>query len=352
MNLNRIALVSLASLFALSACSGAGMSPSTAPAASDRADSAFSVQPYSIPVVTDPKVNAAQTGGTHSSAAENASRSVKYVGQVPGIVGNIFGLLDFIDAPKFGSNDQINLAIIGVDAMSGGTAYPMVSYSSDVIVNALSFKSSALELGGASIPAIPYDGLRFRIDPSQTTVVVNGTTYRAVFGSYVHSHGTTFVPSGSATEADVVFAMPFNSNNSNSGDSGTIQLLIDFDAFDSVDIVNNVAQISPKLHGAIFIASGVIDGTIINKAKAPVSGATVQALNPDGSVAATSSTANDGTFELHGIAGGNYSIVVLNTFTDASGTTLNAQGADSVNLSPIGLSLPAGFKLNLGNIRD
>jgi len=354
MNLNRIALVSLASLIALSACSSGGVSPSTAPAASDRADSAFSVQPYSIPVVTDPKVNAAQTGGTHSSAAENASRSAKdYNGGNPSLLGDIFGLLDFIDAPKFGSSDQINLAIMGVDAMSSGAAYPLVSYSGDVIVNALSFQSSALELGGSNIPAIAYDSLRFRLDPSQTSVVVSGKTYPVAFGSY--SHGN-FIPTGSAAEVDAVFPMPFGSNNginSTSNSGSTVQLLVDFDAFDSVDIVNGVAQITPKLHGAVFVASSVIDGTVISKAKSPVSGATVQALNPDGSIAATSSTAGDGTFELHGIAGGNYSIVVLNSFTDASGATLTAQGADkNVNLSPIGVSVPAGFKLNLGNIRD
>lgn len=259
---------------------------------------------------------------------------------------SIFGLLDFIDAQKFQSNDQINLAVIGVDAMSGGTAYPLVTYSSEVMINALKFKTSALELGGANIPAITYDGLRLKIDPSQSNVVVNGQTYPVAFGSYVKSHGTTFVPSGSPTEADVDFAMSF------SGTSGTVQLLVDFDAYDSVDLVNNIAQIAPKLHAAVYQQSGVIVGTVLNRGKSPVSGATVQALNPDGTVAATAASANDGTFELHGIAGGSYSIVVLNTFTNDAGVTLSAQNNDPGTVNPISLSLPSGFKLNLGNIRD
>ena len=191
--MNRIALVSLASLFALSACSGSGFSPSTSPATSVRSDAAFAVQPYSVPVETRADVNAAQTGGTHSSAAEATSRSAKgYTGGLP----SIFGLLDFIDAQKFASGDQINLAVIGVDAMSGGTAYPLVSYSSEVTINILNFKTSALELGGSDIPAIAYDGLRLKIDPSQSNVVVNGQTYPVAFGGYVKSHGKTFVPAG------------------------------------------------------------------------------------------------------------------------------------------------------------
>jgi Carboxypeptidase regulatory-like domain len=215
------------------------------------------------------------------------------------------------------------------------------------MINVLNFKTSALELGGAHIPAIAYDGLRLKIDPSRSNVVVNGQTFPVAVGSYVKSQGRTFVPSGSPTETDIDFGMPF------SGADGTVQLLVDFDAYDSVNIVNNVAQIAPKLHGAVYQQSGVIVGTILNRAKSPVSGATVQALNLDGTVAATAASGNDGSFELHGIGGGAYSIVVLNTYTNDAGVTLTAQNNDpGITVNPISFSLPSGYKLNLGNIRD
>src|SRR6185312_16660871 len=125
------------------------------------------------------------------------------------------------------------------------------------------------------------------------------------------------------TEADVDFSIPF------SGATGTVQLLVDFDAYDSVNLVNGIAQISAKVHGAVYAQSGVIVGTVLNKNKVPVIGATVRAINLDGTVAATAPTGNDGSFELHGIGGGTYSIVVLNTFVNDAGVTLSAQNADS-----------------------
>jgi hypothetical protein len=334
--MNRISLLALTGLFALSACSG-GFSPATsAGGARAAATSSFASEPYTMPVTTSPVAQEAER------RYKASARAPKYGGGIPGIIG----LLDFCDAPKFGAADQVNLAIVEVDAMSAGAAYPLVNYDTAVVINALNFKSSALELGSNTIPAIAYDGLRLTVDPSQSNVVVGGKTYPMVFGTFASSHGHNFTPIGSATSATVDFAMPFD------GTAGNVQLIMDFDAFESVFISGNVAQVGPAVHGTMFAKAGVVIGTVVNKSGAPVSNATVQAIAQDGSVAATTATQGDGTFELHGIAGATYSIIVLNTFVTQSGDTVSAQGADSGSPPPITLTVQRGTRLNVGTIKD
>jgi hypothetical protein len=336
--MNRIALVSLTGLFALSACSAGGFSPTSSPGNKLASASAFTTAPYSMPVTTSADAMAAER------AAKATQRSGKGVG---GQIPTITGILDFVDAPKFGPADQVNLAIVGVDAMSAGTAYPLVMYDKAVVINALNFKQSALQLGSNDIPAIAYDGLTLMVDPSQSNVVMNGKTYPMVFGTYP-SHSNNFIPTGSATLATINFAMPF------SAASGTVQLIMDFDANQSIDIVSNVAQVAPVLHGTTYGTAGVISGSVVNSAGGPVGSATVQAIAADGNVAATTSTAGgDGSFELHGIAGGTYQIVVSSSFTMPSGSIVTAQGADSsAVIAPLTVVVPSGYRLSIGSIQD
>jgi len=290
-----------------------------------------------MPVTTSTVAQAAERA---AKASQRASKD--YGGGLP----TITGILDFVDAPKFGSADKVNLAIIGVDAMSAGTAYPLVMYDKAVVVNALDFKQSALELGSNDIPALAYDGLRLMVDPSQSSVVVNGQTYPMIFGTYAaYSHA--FQPAGTATLATVDFTMPFSAT------SGSIQLIMDFDAYQSVDIVHNVAQVAPAIHGTPYQQAGVITGTIVNNTGGPVGSATVQAIAADGSIAATTATlATDGSFELHGIAGGTYQIVVANSFVTQSGVTVTAQAADSGAPLPLTVVVPSGYRVSIGSIRD
>src|SRR5471030_2725541 len=278
--MNRSALVTLAGVLALSACSGGGSTRLVARTASS--PSSIKMAPYTIPSTTSP---AAQK----SESAAKAKRSLKdfYTGGTPTFDGG----MDFLDAPNFGPGAQINLAIVSVKAMSAGTAYDLVSYDTAVVVNTLDFQRESLSLGSNTLPAIAYDGVRMMIDPTQSSVVSNGQTYPMTFGTFdPQTHA--FTPSSDAI-ASVDVAMPFD------GSAGSVRLLVDFDAIDSIALVNGVAQVGPALIGTNAAHSAVIAGSVVNNAGGPVSSATVQAIRPDGSVAATTVSADDGSFELH-----------------------------------------------------
>ena len=228
--------------------------------------------------------------------------------------------------------------------MANGVAYPVIQYTSPVVVNMLDLRTSALDLGGASFPAMACDGLRFVIDPAQSSVNVNGTSYPTQFGSF--GTGFKFTPSTSALD-NVDVAMPFNPT------LGQTSLLVDFNVLDSVVLQGTTALIGPSTKAVHWNASAVVTGTIVNSAGQPVRGATISALASDGSVAAVSLSNRTGHFEIHAIAGGSYSINFANSHVARSGASILAQGADpGAAPASIFVSVPAGYRIDLGNITD
>jgi len=339
--MNRIALVTIAGIFALSACSGGG---STAGHTSVQPSSARSIKmaPYQIPTTTSAAAQASEKAAkAKKKPLDDCDPNNDYGGGAPDITGD----LDFLDAPNFGPGAQINLAIVGVNAISNGSAYSLVTYDTAVVINTLDFQRQSLSLGSNSIPAIAYDGLQIVIDPSQSSVVSNGQTYPMTFGTF-NPQTFAFQPSAAGIQS-INFSVPFN------GSQGNVHLLMDFNGVDSIALVNGVAQVSPALIGANAANSAVIGGSVVNNAGAPVVNATIQALNADGSVAATTVSANDGSFELHAINAGNYQVVVSNSFVPVSGQTVSAIGADgAAPLTAIPVSVPAGYRADLGQIQD
>ncbi|MFN2460817.1 MAG: carboxypeptidase regulatory-like domain-containing protein [Candidatus Velthaea sp.] len=330
--MNRRVLAALAGVLALCACSSGGASlPRNATLSASDARSA----PYTIPVST-------------SATAQDAERRAKAKRRTPkdsyGGVPTFSGSADFMDAPLDDAR-QVNLAIVGVDAMSGGVAYPLVEYDTAVIVNALDFQRSALNLGSNDLPALAYDGLRLKIDPAHSSVVKGSTTYPMVFGT-VDAATRAFTPGAGGIQS-INFAMPFD------GSSGSAELYMDFSAVDSIAIRDGVAQVAPRLHGAPRRQSGVITGTIVNHAGSAVVNATIQAVRDDGTVAATTVSAADGTFELHGIRAGTFQITVYNVYVTAAGQTISAQNADFLRpLNAMAGTVPNGYRLDLGLISD
>jgi hypothetical protein len=339
--MNRTALVSLAGVLALSACSSGGSTAGN-PTMHSLSPNSVKVAPYAIPTTTS-------AAAQKSEDAAKAKRKTKdcndddtcYNGGTPQFTGD----MDFMDAPNFGPGAQINLAIIGVKAMSAGVAYDLVTYDTAVVVNTLDFQRQALILGSNTLPSINFDGVRVLIDPTQSSVVSNGQTYPMTFGTFDPNSHTFTASSAAIGSFDV--AMPFNSSG------GNVHLLMDFDAIDSIALVNGVAQVGPALIGTNGAQSAVIAGSIVNNAGAPVSSATVQAINPDGSVAATTVSANDGSFELHAIRAGSYNVVISNTYMPRNGHTVTAVNADQTGTLPaIPVTIPAGYRADLGPVQD
>jgi Carboxypeptidase regulatory-like domain/Domain of unknown function (DUF4382) len=336
--MNRSAIVSLAGLIALSACSGGG---STGNPAHNVSPSSVKLAPFTIPSTTSP-------AALKSESAAKAKRKTKDFGDGTGFPGGtptFTGDMEFLDAPNFGPGAQINLAIVGVQAMSAGTAYDLVTYDTAVVINTLDFQRESLVLGSNNLPAQSYDGVRLMIDTSQSNVVSNGQTYPMTFGSFDPS--THAFQASSATVASFDVAMPFD------GTAGSVHLLMDFNAVDSIALVNGVAQVGPALVGTNGAHSAVIAGSVVNNAGAPVSSATVQAIRPDGSVAATTESANDGSFELHAIRSGSYQVVISNNYVTRHGHIITSSNADTTDALPgIPVTIPDGYRADLGQVKD
>lgn len=288
---------------------------------------------YSVPVVTSRAVQAVENRAAIKRNTQNS------IGNVPTIDASI----DLIDAPLFGLS-QINLAIIGVNALQGDVATPIVAFDSDVIVNVLDYKTSALALGTASIPAQAYDGLQLVIDPTQSTVVnASGQSYPLTFGSMQHG---SFVPSTASVQS-ITYPLAFNGAS-----AGSVSLLVDFSAERSIRFVGGSYAVAPKLGGTPQTEAAVISGSLVSSNGTPVQGATAVVTDGNGNVVGAAPSDQNGNFQVHAIAAGSYTVSIENSYTTDAGMQVLASDGRTDTLPPISVNVPAGYMLDLGQMSD
>jgi hypothetical protein len=223
--------------------------------------------------------------------------------------------------------------------------YPIVQFPIPVVIDVLNYSSSALLLGAGIVPAIQYSGVQYVIDPAKSSVVINGKTYPMSFGTTSNS---TFSPSPGGMAA-LYFPDPVNASTTQPN------FLVDFNAATWITIANGVADVAPTGSGTVLSDAAVIQGTILNKAGGPVSGAIVSAYGPDGVIVNSGPSSSNGTFEIHAISGAGYSLVVWNTYAPVSSIITNqATGNDPVGWTVKGptVTVPAGYSVNVGTIKD
>lgn len=336
--LKRLAALTITSLLALSACSGGGTTATRAPGAMTPSSSKAVLTAYRVPLTHNAAVDAAAALG---AAKLKGERGTQGLGGAP-TIDAVFAILD---APRFGPNAQINLSILGVQAVGAdGIAYSIVSYASPVVVNMLDYKTTALVLGHSPIPDQSYSILRLVVQASTSSVLAWGHSNPVTFGSYGISHSFTAAP------ADITsIDFPVRTNNS----TGSMTILADFNTLESVKIRNGMSFIGSRIAAAPYDSSSIIVGNIVNKAGAVIPGAIVAALDTNGNVVATTMAEDDGSFELHAFVGGTYQIMVYNNYVATSGDEFSSSIADSTDdLTGPQISVPGGYKVSLGNIVD
>ncbi len=329
--MNRPALLALVALFFLGGCAGAGTAP---PASGSSRESSFAATPYHVQVVTsDP----ALPSPSPTPAADDRGVQESF--------GGVPSKALLTDATNFPAGSQANFAIVSVSAVAGNVAYPIVQYPLPAVIDVLNYENSALLLGAGIVPAIEYTGVQYVIDPAKSSVVIGGHTYPMSFGTKASS---TFTPIANGL-ASLYFPDPVNAQTT------PPNFLVDFNAATWITIVNGVADVVPQGDGTVLSDAAVIQGTILNKAGGPVSGAIVSAYGPDGMIVNSGPSAADGTFSIHAISGNGYSLVVWNTYAPVSSIiTATATGNDPLGWSINGpfVSVPAGYSVNVGTIRD
>jgi hypothetical protein len=275
----------------------------------------------------------ALTSGAGSSADFTARLPQNSLGGIPSFSLSI----SLFDAPlTFGEDDKINLAVLGVNLVdAGGVSHPMHAFKKPVIIDLLTLKKNAREFKTVAT-AGDYSAVEFIVVPALSSVVVSDTTYPVRFGNGEVASSTPI-----ALDSPVAIV---------GADKAKVDVSIDFNALESVSLSGGVARINPRL------VASTDDAEVHGKVRAadgdPVVGATVLVKDTSGAVANSSVTDKDGSFVVHALSAGKYTVVVQNTYTSASGVTVTATGASSANPRPVVVQLAAGVDLDLGELAD
>ncbi len=292
----------------------------------------------------------ASTALPGSTTTHQHVRHLKLSGRQPldglgGAPSKLFSLtVNLFDAPLIGAtadNAQFNAGILGIDAIdANGDSWQLIANDQSQVVNLLALQTSALNLGQGNLPAGTYPAVQLLLDPATTSVTYNGQTYPAQFVDPTH-------PWWDPAQTIEAVTVPLTVSGS---DGQTISASLDFNVFQSADLENGVVLLTPTI--AAGLGDPSISGTVANAAGAPVANATVIATGANGVVANTSVTGADGSFHLHGISPGGYTISIANTFTTNAGVTVTASGADSGSAPTHYVVVGPNSQINLGSLND
>lgn len=299
----------VAALIALSACGGAGSAGSA------------------------PSSGAVLPAGAGSSTDFTARLPENSLGGIP-----CFSLMiSLFDAPlTFGKNDQINLAVLGVNLVgTDGVSHPMYTFPSPIVVDLLTLKKKAQQFSTKVTPGA-YGAIEFIVLPALSNVVVSGRVYPARFGK-----GLTASPIPIALDSPVSIV---------GVNKQKVNVDVDFNALESVSLSGGVAQIDP--HFVVSTEESQVHGKVRGSADHPVVGATVLVKDQTGKVVNSSVTGEDGEFLVHALPSGKLTVALQNAYTSASGVTVNARGATGASPKPIAIQLAAGVDLDLGTLDD
>jgi hypothetical protein len=282
-------------LFALSACGGA------------------STAPPSVPVVAD---------------ATSLRHGQDVLGGIPLVKLN----LSLFDAPMPMAGVQVNIAFTEVAAVSaGGAVVPIQTWPNPHVVNLLTLQNGPFGING-NIPAGNYTALEFFIDLSASNIAIGPMKIPLAM-----PNGPTSI----VAQAPLVLTATAGPPNN---------VTADFNVLQSFSLSGGKASIHPTIIATTN--AGQINGTVVNALKHPVTSATVEALNPDGSIANVSITGNDGKFMLHALPAGTYTVQVLNSYTTQWGDVVTASGNDANAAPAASATVNAGATTNLGTLTD
>jgi len=225
-----------------------------------------------------------------------------------------------MDAPfrtSGGTVSAVNVAIAKVELVGTGQPQVLATFSPSKVINLLDYQTSPLALGSSQVPAGQYQQLRFVLDTSSssnTTVVVNGTTYPLTIPSATRAGG--FGNNTSTDNGDGTGTSGIKVNVGLNAQSGQIYgYVIDFNAAESIVQTGNASFLmKPVLVATAQNIAGSISGTVKNTAGAAVGNAEVVA-EQNGQAVNSGVTDANGNFAINALPAGSYTLVVNNQWT-------------------------------------
>ncbi len=302
-------------------------------------------------------------GGGSQGAGSNgvtpvAPRSLTTKDTLGGIPMSSLSILLTDAPPRIGnlSPSAINIGIDSVAVVSHGVVTTLASYPTPYVVNVLAAQTDPSSIGIGDVFNGAYEKLRFVVDVKSSGVVANGVTYPLDFLTNAETQST--VDAGKTTQTISVspgtVAMTVTAPFTVGGDPAK-DVEADFNALESIAQQSDGSLVArPTLFAVPTELAGKIAGTVLSQSGAPVSGATVVALDKHGRVANTVDTDTDGTFTIHTVRAGIYHVVVFNNYTTASGQQLSASGQSSDETAIRGplVHVMAGATAQAGTIQD
>jgi hypothetical protein len=297
-------LASIAVVFALTACNVSGTSMSAVPGAA---------------------------GGTPRDTQD-------FLGGAPSAKVNIA----LYDAPLSNMPGvKVNVALAGVQLLASNGAVPFVSYSQPRVVNLIDLQKNPLTFDGTT-PSGQYTGVRLLIESAHSNVVIGNMTIPIVWGTPDHPTTSPVI----AVDFNVAFAAGKIVNLN----SSSTEITLDFNVMQSVRFANGTIYVQPSVTAAN--AAAQVTGKIKNAAGKPVTNASVLATDLTGHLINVTATAADGTFTLHALTPGAYTIAVKNSYVTASGETVTATGNDAGAAPSQLIVLSPEDKLELDSLVD
>ena len=246
--------------------------------------------------------------------------------------------IDLFDAPLPNMPDiKVNVALDGVQLLTSAGSTPFLTNAKPQVTNLIDLQDHALNLEGTAL-AGQYTGVRLLIDPANSNVTIGKTTLPIVWGS-----------PGSPTTAQVI-AVDFACAFGLGATSAKTELALDFNVMQSVRFLNGKIYVQPSVTAAN--AAAQVAGKVQNAAGKPVSNATVLALDSSGHIINSTATKSDGTYTLHALPPGMYTIAVRNSFVTAAGETITAVNADAGAAPSQGIVLSPEDNLKLPTLID
>jgi hypothetical protein len=248
--------------------------------------------------------------------------------------------VSLFDAPVNGiPGIKVNIGIDAVQVVKAdGSAVPFVTNPKPVVVNLLDLQSHSQDFNG-SAPAGTYSSVRMLIDPKTTNVTIGKFTIPILWG-------TAAQPLTSS-----VISVDFPCNFMLTGLAGSApHVTLDFNVLRSVKYANGAIYVQPSVSAAN--AAAQVKGRVTNAAGKNVANAAVLALDALGNVVNDTVTASDGTFQLHAIPPGIYTIQVRNSYVTPLGEAITASGNDAGAAPAIPAVLGPNDNVNLNDITD
>lgn len=264
------------------------------------------------------------------------------------------------DAAPIVSGSQLlhlNLGIREIDVTdASGHLQVVASYSTPFVVDVLQYQDgSGATVGSGIASAFGYRQLSLVLDTnSSRAIFADGTVARLQFEkgntSDAGAGATSDTDTDSAGRGQVTITdqRPFALR-------GGQTLNIDFNAFESLgNRDGNIVHVRPVLFTAIGSNAGRITGQVLNRDGGAVSNGTVVACDSHGGISGSAATDRTGTFDLHTLPAGTYTLVIYNNYTNAAGVSFKAQGSSSDRNGGNGLTVivTPGTTTSVGTIRD